>query len=104
MDGRDDQHPILLTGAAKEHFRSFLRVMYPSVNDMDCMTDYDDWVGAVHLGTMWGFSQVRAWAIRVLSVSSGTNQSLLQDRLDLNQLLLTLDSLAVARLFSFEKR
>ena len=29
MEGHDDKHPILLTGIAKEHFRGFLRVMYP---------------------------------------------------------------------------
>ena len=86
MEGRDDKHPILLAGVVKEHFRGFLRAMYPlwvitdfclaksidyihRSNGTESNTKYEDWVGVLHLATMWGFSEVSVvfrplWNIR----------------------------------------
>lgn len=75
MEGRDDKHPILLEGVVKEHFRGFLHVMYPlwvltgfrlakyidyiyRSNGVESTTMYEDWVGVLHLATMWGFVEV----------------------------------------------
>jgi len=120
-EGHDSKHPILLEGIAKEHFRGFLRVMYP-FNGAESTTKYEDWVGVLHLATKWEFAEIRAKSIQVLSdflkdkpvidkillakkyhvkdwLFAGYTNLILQDQLDLNQLLLTLDTLTIARLF-----
>ncbi|KIM36758.1 hypothetical protein M413DRAFT_31388 [Hebeloma cylindrosporum] len=116
IEGRGDKHPLILSGVSKEHFRGFLRVMYPLT------TKYEDWVGVLHLSTMWGFVEIRERSIQAVSVFlddkpvidkillarkyhvkdwlfAGYTALVLQDQLDFNELLSALDPLTVARLF-----
>ncbi|CAA7260400.1 unnamed protein product [Cyclocybe aegerita] len=62
-EGSSDEHPIVLNGVEENHFNGFLGALYPFVKSMD----YDNWVGALHLSTMWEFNQIRERAINAIS-------------------------------------
>ncbi|KAF8963571.1 hypothetical protein BDZ97DRAFT_1819398 [Flammula alnicola] len=77
-EGTDDKCPISLEGISKAHFRGFLRAMYPF--KATALT-YDEWVGALHLATMWDFPDLRSRSIEALS-------TLLQDKTATDKILL----------------
>ncbi|KAJ3500253.1 hypothetical protein NLJ89_g9880 [Agrocybe chaxingu] len=62
-EGSNDEHPIVLDGVEESLFTGFLGALYPCVKSMD----YDDWVGALYLSTMWEFNEVRERAIDAIS-------------------------------------
>jgi len=55
-----------LPGVKVEHFRSFLRILYPFI-DKTSVFGFDDWVGVLNLATMWLFPEIRARALAKLS-------------------------------------
>ncbi|CAA7260401.1 unnamed protein product [Cyclocybe aegerita] len=63
VEGLSDDHPIVLDGVEEDHFRGFLGALYPFVQVMT----YNDWVGALHLATMWEFGEIRKKAISAIS-------------------------------------
>ncbi|KDR75486.1 hypothetical protein GALMADRAFT_226127 [Galerina marginata CBS 339.88] len=125
LEGTDDEHPLSLVGISKAHFRGFLRVMYPFKGSA---FTYDEWLGALHLGTQWDFTDIRNKSIEALSTliqnksasekillakEYGVKQWLLDGcsqlvtqtaALDLDQLCQSrLDALTVARLLSIRE-
>ncbi|KAF8190843.1 hypothetical protein BJ912DRAFT_314553 [Pholiota molesta] len=65
-EGATDARPIVLEGISKIAFHGFLRAIYPS---SDVPWTYEEMLGALHLSTMWGFSELRKSAIERLSPS-----------------------------------
>ncbi|CAA7263477.1 unnamed protein product [Cyclocybe aegerita] len=63
VEGLSDEHPIVLDGIEEDHFRGFLGALYPFAK----VVTYNDWVGALHLATMWEFKEVREKAISGIS-------------------------------------
>jgi len=66
IEGSSLENPIHLQGIRVDHFRSFLRILYPFIGQKP-VVEFDEWVGVLHLATMWIFQEVRAKAISQLS-------------------------------------
>ena len=80
IEGSSFENPIDLQGIKADHFRSFLRVLYPlcvlmilSVKypgvyslikyfsaDQRPIVGFDGWIGVLNLATMWFFQEVRS--------------------------------------------
>ena len=78
IEGSSLENPIRLPGVKVDHFRSFLRVLYPlcvlmifSVKysclfnmmkyfsvDQTPVEEFDEWVGVLDLATKWSFQEV----------------------------------------------
>lgn len=67
VEGTSLETPIVLEGVGEDHFHAFLRVLYPFTGQ-PAVVEYAEWVGALHLATMWEFAEIRAKAIAALSV------------------------------------
>ncbi|KAF8959810.1 hypothetical protein BDZ97DRAFT_1666706 [Flammula alnicola] len=65
MEGTDDTCPIVIEGISKDHFRSFLSVMYPFKRTA---STYEEWLGVLHLATQWDFTEFREKSVRALTV------------------------------------
>ena len=83
-EGSSLENPIHLPGIKVEHFRSFLRILYPlcvlmmtlsfkhswvsllikyfSI-DQTPVVAFDEWIGVLNLATMWFFQEVRSFAL-----------------------------------------
>jgi len=66
IEGSSLENPIHLPGIKVDHFRSFLRVLYPFIGQKP-VVEYDEWVGVLNLATMWLFQEIRERAITKLS-------------------------------------
>jgi len=66
LEGSNLENPIHLPGIKANHFRSFLRILYPFI-DQTPVVEFDEWVGVLNLATMWFFQEIRAKAITRLS-------------------------------------
>ncbi|KAJ3500252.1 hypothetical protein NLJ89_g9881 [Agrocybe chaxingu] len=64
VEGSSDERPIVLANIPTNHFRSFLKVLYP-LNEIKL--SYDGWVGVLALSTMWYFQEAR---IKFVSLST----------------------------------
>ncbi|CAA7260399.1 unnamed protein product [Cyclocybe aegerita] len=64
VEGSSDERPIVLGNIPTNHFRSFLKALYP-FNEIKL--SYDDWVGVLALSTMWYFQETRQRAISALT-------------------------------------
>ena len=77
IEGSCFENPIHLPGVKVDHFRSFLRILYPLCVLMILSAKYsrmiksfsmgqkpvvkfDEWVGVLNLATMWVFQEVRS--------------------------------------------
>ncbi|KAJ2930376.1 hypothetical protein H1R20_g6728, partial [Candolleomyces eurysporus] len=70
VEGRDEEHPIVLEGHQAAHFHALLKVLYPTPDDMISGTvklDKEGWVGVFNLSTKWSMKKVRKLAIDELS-------------------------------------
>ncbi|KIM36752.1 hypothetical protein M413DRAFT_448888 [Hebeloma cylindrosporum] len=66
IEGTSLENPIILDGVAEEQFRAFLRAIYPFAGRPP-VTSFEDWLGVLHLATMWEFKLLRGMAIKALS-------------------------------------
>jgi len=66
IEGSCLENPIHLLGIKADHFRSFLRILYPFMGQKPVVL-FDEWVGVLNLATMWLFQEIRAKAISQLS-------------------------------------
>ncbi|KAF8812867.1 hypothetical protein BYT27DRAFT_6401332 [Phlegmacium glaucopus] len=66
LEGSSLENPIYLPGIKVDHFRSFLRILYPFI-DRTPIVEFDEWVGVLNLATMWSFQDIREKAIVQLS-------------------------------------
>ncbi|KDR75485.1 hypothetical protein GALMADRAFT_483801 [Galerina marginata CBS 339.88] len=66
LEGNSLENPIYLPGIQKDHFRVFLRALFPFTS-ISPIVSYEDWVGVLHLATMWEFNEIRTKAITALS-------------------------------------
>ncbi|KAF8812868.1 hypothetical protein BYT27DRAFT_7251456 [Phlegmacium glaucopus] len=66
LEGSSLENPIYLPGIKVDHFRSFLRILYPFI-DQTPVVEFDGWVGVLNLATMWSFQEIRVKAITRLS-------------------------------------
>ena len=72
-EGSSLEFPILLDGVAEDQFRAFLSVLYPlwvAIHHLKNVlthprsaggppvTGFEDWIGVLHLATMWEFKLV----------------------------------------------
>ncbi|PPR06868.1 hypothetical protein CVT26_003992 [Gymnopilus dilepis] len=66
LEGSTLGEPIDLSGIKVEHFRAFLRILYPFIGQVP-VTSFEDWVGVLDLATMWFFDEIRTKAINALT-------------------------------------
>jgi len=66
IEGSSLENPIHLPGIKVDHFRPFLRILYPFIGQKP-VVEFDEWVGVLNLATMWFFQEIRAKAISKLS-------------------------------------
>ncbi|KAF8800853.1 hypothetical protein BYT27DRAFT_7216720 [Phlegmacium glaucopus] len=66
LEGSSLENPIHLPGIKADHFRTFLRILYPFI-DQTPIVEFDEWVGVLNLATMWSFQRIREKAITRLS-------------------------------------
>ncbi|KAF8800854.1 hypothetical protein BYT27DRAFT_7262582 [Phlegmacium glaucopus] len=66
LEGSSLENPIYLPGIKVDHFRTFLRILYPFI-DRTPIVEFDEWIGVLNLATMWSFQEIRAKAIVQLS-------------------------------------
>lgn len=66
IEGTSLDNPITLDGIAEEHFRAFLRALYPFAGQPP-VTSFEDWLGVLQLATMWEFKLLRETAMTALS-------------------------------------
>jgi len=66
IEGSSLENPIHLQGIKVDHFRSFLRILYPFIGQKP-VVEFDEWVGVLNLATMWLFQEIRERAITQLS-------------------------------------
>ncbi|RXW13100.1 hypothetical protein EST38_g12755 [Candolleomyces aberdarensis] len=70
VEGRDEEHPILLEGYRAAHLKALLEVIYPTVDDMisgSFKLEKDEWIGVLNLATRWSMNKIRTLAISELS-------------------------------------
>ncbi|KJA28771.1 hypothetical protein HYPSUDRAFT_128367 [Hypholoma sublateritium FD-334 SS-4] len=75
IEGSTDEFPIVLENnelrkmgvepIKKADFQAFLRVMYPFTQTP---LTYEEWVGALHLSSMWFYTEIRNRAIASLNI------------------------------------
>ncbi|KAJ7590542.1 hypothetical protein C8J56DRAFT_783010, partial [Mycena floridula] len=63
-DGMSDEQPLHLTGISRAHFQSLLKVLYPRQVQI---LSIEEWVGALHLATMWDMARIRKFVILSLN-------------------------------------
>jgi len=66
IEGNSLENPIHLPGVKVDHFRPFLRILYPFV-DPTPIVKFDEWAGVLNLANMWVFQEIREKAITHLS-------------------------------------
>ncbi|KAJ2930409.1 hypothetical protein H1R20_g6732, partial [Candolleomyces eurysporus] len=70
VEGRDEEHPIVLEGYRAAHFDALLAVLYPTPDDLISGTvklETEEWIGVLNLSTRWGMKKIRNLAISELS-------------------------------------
>jgi hypothetical protein len=81
IEGSNLENPIRLPGVKLDHFRPFLRILYPlcvlmilysqlSIHmikyfsiDQTPVEEFDEWIGVLNLATKWLFEEVRFFAL-----------------------------------------
>jgi len=66
VEGSSLDNPIHLLGIKVDHFRSFLRILYPFI-DRTPVVKFDEWVRVLSLSTLWLFQEIREKSITHLS-------------------------------------
>ncbi|KAJ2924431.1 hypothetical protein H1R20_g12654, partial [Candolleomyces eurysporus] len=62
VEGRDEEHPIVLEGYQAVHFDSLLNVLYPTPDDFISgilKLEKEEWIGVLNLSTRWSMKKVR---------------------------------------------
>ncbi|KAJ2924444.1 hypothetical protein H1R20_g12649, partial [Candolleomyces eurysporus] len=73
VEGRDEEHPIVLEGYQAVHFDSLLNVLYPTPEDLISgilKLEKEEWIGVLNLSTRWSMKKIRRHAINELSKAS----------------------------------
>ncbi|KAJ2912935.1 hypothetical protein MD484_g7493, partial [Candolleomyces efflorescens] len=69
VEGRDEDHPVVLEGYQASHFHALLKVLYPTPDNMisgSIALDKDGWIGVFNLATRWSMKKIRQLAIKGL--------------------------------------
>ncbi|RXW13993.1 hypothetical protein EST38_g11861 [Candolleomyces aberdarensis] len=70
VEGRDEEHPIVLEGYQAAHFHALLKILYPTPDDSIFgifKLEKEEWVGVLNLSTRWSMKKIRKHAINELS-------------------------------------
>ncbi|KAL5523838.1 hypothetical protein ACEPAG_8011 [Sanghuangporus baumii] len=69
-DGTDEAQPLHLEGIRLVDFRPFLKVLHAPQYHEPLNLSQDEWMSVLELSHMWGFSALRAQAIKQLDTSN----------------------------------
>ena len=91
VEGSSHENPIHLRGIKVDHFRCFLRILYPlsvlmifpvkylrvyvkifSIGRKP-VVEFDEWIGVLNLATMWFFHDVRSLLLKIYILCSGSD-------------------------------
>ncbi|KAF9525765.1 hypothetical protein CPB83DRAFT_858854 [Crepidotus variabilis] len=77
---KSDTHEkiIELSDISRDMFRGLLLAMYPFARTAE---SYDEWLGALHLSTLWGLSEIRKKAVASISECPEFNSKALSERI-----------------------
>ncbi|RXW18249.1 hypothetical protein EST38_g7605 [Candolleomyces aberdarensis] len=70
VEGRDEEHPIVLEGYRAADFGALLSVLCPTTDDLISgrfALEKDEWIGVLNLSTRWIMKKIRKHAINELS-------------------------------------